>query len=40
MKTSTGRPLSANGIKRARTDTGSVSGVRPISQQQPVKPIR
>jgi len=35
-----GRPLSSNDIKRARTDTGSVSGVRPISQQQPVKPIR
>jgi protein SOK2 len=35
-----GRPLSANDIKRARTDTGSVSAVRPISQQQPVKPIR
>jgi protein SOK2 len=35
-----GRPPSANGIKRARTDTSSVSTVRPISQQQPVKPIR
>ncbi|KAL1584420.1 hypothetical protein WHR41_06344 [Cladosporium halotolerans] len=39
-----GRPLSENGIKRARTD-GSGAGVvaaapRPISQQQPIKPIR
>ena len=34
-----GRPPSANGIKRARTDAGAVAA-RPISQQQPVKPIR
>lgn len=32
------RPLSANGIKRARTDAGSM-GSRPMAQQ-PVKPIR
>lgn len=35
-----GRPLSPNGIKRARTDAGSVSAARPLTQQQPVKPIR
>lgn len=35
-----GRPLSANGIKRARTDTGAVAPPRPMPQQQPVKPIR
>lgn len=35
-----GRPLSANGIKRARNDAGAVAAPRPIGQQQPVKPIR